>query len=842
MQNNGKNSSDSIAEIINMIKADTDSRHVDEFVFGGEEQRPNLIFDDSDEVELPEPAPNTVTVTAEPEEVPVELFVPEKFEVSEKYDTPSVTEEVPRIYTTYVPRFTEASEKYRMKNDPRPVLTNENVAEASFESPELDPTAEIYESVDLIADEPCEEVIIPEQEKPKENSSASQVFKFKQDDDCTEETEVAEAPTAEPIPDPIPEPEDREEEITTAPDDLFDEEKSYFIPDPVDPQPTATVVYDAGINAMAVEDAPADVGYGDHTKAKKKSEYVAYSQRDSIKDGFLDRIMSLRLRFFSALAVTALLLVLECAAAFGVNISEVLGLQSLPFAAALLDLQFVVCLYLITIPETVLAFKRLFKKQATPELFISASFLMLVLYTVIVSVTWSSEYPLFGLIFAVLVLASIGAAYFKRTADFISFKLVAQNGEKKIIDTRLTRTLERENAALDGAIEEHKSKISRTFRTVFVSDFFKTADRCAENSYNVLFILICGLSAALVTATVAYFVLGGIVNAFATFLVVFMLSLPAVSLMTHKLPFYRSSLEALSESNAAIGERSLLEASETDVFTFEDTEVFGEEDVTVQRIMLYGKSENLTKALRQMSALFMKVGGPLDKLFSNSLDRKCAPATSVRVEAAGISGMLDEIEVLAGTREYMIEKGATMPREENYHHDAVSESTKIIYAAENGEVYAKFYIRYSFSEEFSMLIPTLEDYKIKTLVYTRDPNVTTELIKALTRSTDKIRVLRHTNPYGTDDPIYRSVSAGLVSFGDKMDAVNMIVMAKRYARLQSRMAFTELVAMAVGAVLAAALALGGMIAVPAIVLALWHAAWCGALHIISAREFRALKK
>ena len=56
------------------------------------------------------------------------------------------------------------------------------------------------------------------------------------------------------------------------------------------------------------------------------------------------------------------------------------------------------------------------------------------------------------------------------------------------------------------------------------------------------------------------------------------------------------------------------------------------------------------------------------------------------------------------------------------------------------------------------------------------------------------------------------------------------------------MAFTELVAMAVGAVLAAALALGGMIMVPTIVLALWHAAWCGALHIISAREFKALKK
>ena len=152
MQNNGKNSSESIAEILNIIKADTSSQHVSEFVFGAEEEEPILIFDDSDEPEVSEPKPAPVAVVDfEPKEEapPVELFVPEKFEVNEKYDTPAVTEEAPRIYTTYVPRFTDVSEKYRMKNDPRPAPKKEESVQPT-EVSDVDPTAEIYESVDVV--------------------------------------------------------------------------------------------------------------------------------------------------------------------------------------------------------------------------------------------------------------------------------------------------------------------------------------------------------------------------------------------------------------------------------------------------------------------------------------------------------------------------------------------------------------------------------------------------------------------------------------------------------------------------------------------------------------------
>ena len=49
------------------------------------------------------------------------------------------------------------------------------------------------------------------------------------------------------------------------------------------------------------------------------------------------------------------------------------------------------------------------------------------------------------------------------------------------------------------------------------------------------------------------------------------------------------------ENSAVIGESSLYDYSGIDVITFSDTEIFGNDDISLQRIMLYGKNENLSK-------------------------------------------------------------------------------------------------------------------------------------------------------------------------------------------------------------------------------------------------------
>ncbi len=840
MREKNDNSADAIYEIIGKMPAGSasDTPLETELVFGSEASESGLVFDDcandeniSDMEDIIEEASSSVNFeTVDVSKQKTEEFsIPDKFEVNAKYDTKVKCEDAPRVFTAYVPRFTEASENYRMAGEPRPAKQHSKVVSETKEA-----TAEIYDDIDpteeLENSQEVKSVTVNVGKKEEEElSTASKVFKFADNDPIEDQIEIntyenerSEQPPSEEIP-------ESEEAVF--------EPKVYRIPDPTESTSVITYGTSAAIaSGKVIEEAAFGIGDPMPNKTRGK-EYTAYAQRDTLKDGFLDRLVSVRVRFFAALGLTFLLALVECLYAFGVDLVRALHLTGISGAMALFDMQFVICLYILAIPETVTAFKRLFDKKLVPELFLTVSLAVMALYTAVMVIYSPAKYSLLGLVFAVFVLEAIGASYFKLSADFTAYKKISQNGEKLVVDQKYTRTLERENAALDGIVEEHKSKISRVFKTLFVSDFFKRSDKCAENSLNIGIIIASAFGASLVVGAVSFFLFEGLVSAAFAAALIMLLSYPAMSFAVHKLPYFYLARETVSDASAFVGETSVYDYSEIDVITFDDTEVFGQEDVSLQRIMLYGNSENLTKALRQMSALFMNLGGPLDVLFSDSLDRKVSAAKSVSSEDGGVVGEIDGHRVEAGTLSYMMSHGIKIPDEQT-DSDNVNASTKIMYAAEDGVVYAKFYIRYSFSEEFSMLLPTLDDEGIKSLIYTRDPNITDDLIATLTAGADKIRIMKDHSAPDSNSVIYREISAGLVTLGDKTNAINAMLLSKKYVALSSRLIMIERISAVVGGALAVVLAIGKMTLIPAIALAAWQAAWCGVLHFISRKSIR----
>ncbi|MBQ2686259.1 MAG: hypothetical protein IJF55_00820, partial [Clostridia bacterium] len=396
---------------------------------------------------------------------------------------------------------------------------------------------------------------------------------------------------------------------------------------------------------------------------------------------------------------------------------------------------------------------------------------------------------------------------------------MSRNVAKNVLDRRLTRELPRENLALDGVIDEYNSKTARMFRTVFVSNFFKRSSVSCENFVNSAMIIGIGAGISLVTGLVSFFLDGySLVSGAQSLAMVFMFSYPVFSILNHKLPFKHLCSRAALEESAFVGESSVFEGADIDVFTYEDTEIFGIEDVSLRKVHLYGKAYNTPKAMKQMYALFSVVGGPLDFVFSSALDRKCPPAQDIIIEDNGISGMMDGHRICAGTEEYMLSHGISIPAEDYRTNTSSSDSTKVMYGAEDGAVYVKFFIRYSFSEEFTMLLPELKDKKIVPLVYTRDPNIDTELLRVLTLGEDIIRVMKKYVPRTAEEKTYRRVDSGIVTHGNKDNAINMVLIAKKYATLQSSLAATELISMIVGAVLAVVLAIGDMFVLPATLL------------------------
>ena len=314
------------------------------------------------------------------------------------------------------------------------------------------------------------------------------------------------------------------------------------------------------------------------------------------------------------------------------------------------------------------------------------------------------------------------------------------------------------------------------------------------------------------------------------------MAMPAFSVLTNKFIYYHAASVAKKESFAVIGQSALSEYADADVVIFDDTEIFGDEDVKLRNF-----SGDMTKGMRQMSAIFSAVGGPLDKIFSSALDRKCPPATDVVIESDGISGKVDGKCVFAGNEAYMLRHGVKLDKLGTTLL-SVADSTKIMYAAEDGAAYASFRISYSFSESFTMILPSLRKEKIVPLIITRDPNVNNDLIKTLTMGTDSIRVFKRNDPAPCVDVIERNASAGIVGIGDGASALFAMLLCKKASQFSARLASTEIMALAGGAALGVALSLGGMAQAPTAALGVWQLLWCVCVGFLSYREFKQDKQ
>ncbi len=770
-----------------------------------------------------------------------EFSIPDSFEVNERYTTQSFVETPSNLRPTYLPRFTEISDTYRMQDDPRPrpepqTKPSTVVEKTDSVSSDTDPISESVEEKEI------EKVVVTTgiigNSEPKDESITILKFSTPVDNEIQSAFDLpVEESAVEPVIEEIPaEPEPDPDPVIEEP-----EERNLTIPDP-EREYNVVELSKAGIEEKEINPEGA-AGSSAVSEKYNGFEFTSPIQRDAIKDRFLDSIMSIKVRLVGSLIILAFMAIIDIASLLGKDIvASIFG--AIPAARAFLDLQLAVCLILLAIPETARAFKMLFSKKCIPELFVPVSFLVLAAGDAVLAFSGLSDYHTYGALFGIGTVLAIIASYFRTRADFDSFKITARNVSKNVLDHQMTRSLQRENMALDGIIDEYNSKSARMFHTAFVSDFFARSSICLENHVNVLMILGISFGASLVTGAASYFLDEFSLNsAMQAFTMVFLMSVPSFSLLSHKLPYRHTAKEASDEDSAFVGESSIYDCADTDVITYDDVEIFGVEDVSIAKYHFYGKAFNSDKAMRQMYSIFSVVGGPLDYVFSSALDRKCPSATDIVIEDDGISGSTDDHRVHAGTEAYMQRHGIVIPPD-GYNRSGASstDSTRVLYCAEDNVVYAKFFIRYSFSEEFTMLLPDLRANKIVPLIYTRDPNITNELIRILTFGEDVIRVMKKYSPAINENRVYRHISSGAVTHGDKMNLVNMVLLAKKYMKLESSLAKIELAAMASGAAIAVVLSVLGIFELPATALAIWQVLWCIVLYVKSKTSFAQKKQ
>ena len=762
-----------------------------------------------------------------------------------EYTEDGATAETEATRATYMPRFTEASEKYRRKGDAKirerlgiKSVPEREEAESSDEI-KLDPTAEFEADFEGTVD--AKE---PENVAIDESDESISVFKFSSPEDELEaeaEKERAEikkllGSAAKPAPAPAPVVEDPE--VVEPVEEPVEEEKEYVMPDPDDEE---FEVYDFS-DKKAPSAAKKPLENAADSKRKnplKDREFNTMTQRDSIKDRFLDSLISIKIRSGATFIFALAMLVIEVLTATRVIGYDLFAGSEL-YTVGLVDFLLAACIFIMTLPEIVRAVKNLFGKKLLPEILPLPAFILLGLYTLTVCLAGERSYPLLGFLFALLTIPALAGALYRTKGDFIAFKKISQLDEKQAIDLQNTRDLPAENKALDGAVDEYKSKLSRTFSASFISDFFKNSN--VEHSYPKHVGLVYGVPFAVgfIAGVIAFFLSWSFVTAMAVFTFVVMIGCPAFAIIAGRSAYFYSQRVALLSDSTAIGADAYRRYSAVDVFAFDDTDIFGQDDVNLKRFMLYGDRGNMDKVMRQMCALFAAVGGPLDGMFSEIIDNRVRhkTATKVIIEDDGICGDVAGHKICVGSEEYMHRNGIAIPSAAVTRDTGMSFDTiKVMYAAEDGEVNAKFYIRYSFSEEFTMMIPALRDAGIIPLVYTRDPNISSELLATLTAGNGEMRVMKIYKTVEEADSVESRANVRMVTYGDRLDAANMIVLAKKNHRFNLHVKFAEIVAMILGVTIAVALSIVGLDKYTLLIAALWQIISCFAVNLIAKSGF-----
>ena len=814
-----------------------------------------IIKDEEPVVEIPEERAEESS-TSEPAH---EFTIPDSFEISEKYTSENYVEDRYSIRATYVPRFTEVSENYRMKGDPRPLPKTESEDTTTplgreSDAIRLDPTAEIEREGDV-----SKVVVTTTPQRIGEPIDESvTMFKFASGQEAEQTSQIPAAPrilvdTTEAAP--------TTPEIVVQPVNIFATTDQTATAEPMvsssddssvqtdstpaqsdEPFAMADPTLDEALITHEPKEEPVKLPHGADDMSDTRGEFNNYGQRDEIKDGFLDSLLSVKIRLFSCLLVFAGLVAVEVLGLFGIEATAFFGIDRLAYAPLLLDLPFILCLFLLAIPEIGRVIKALCKKNILPEINIIISLLLLVGYNIAIYFSGASNYMTLGLLFAIQVFMAILASYYRTKAEFVSFRVASKNTAKNVVDMQMTRDLPRENIALDGAVDEYKSITARMFPTAFVSGFFKNTGKNSENSVNTILNITVSLGIAIVTAVVSFFLGDGLATSAQAFAVVYMLAVPTFSTLVHKIPLKHALSLCEREDATFIGERAFYDASGIDVLTYLDTDIFGEEDVTIRNVHLYGNAGNMPKAMKHMYALFSVVGGPLDFVFSHALERGGAQAKNIIIEDDGISGVLDGRRIYAGTLEYMQRKGVNIPSEDLTSPGTTHSSTRLLYGAEDTHIFVRFSIRYSFSEEFTMILPYIKENKIVPLIYTRDPNIDGDLVKFMTSGDDVIRIMKKNLPPQREEHLFRRIDSSIVTYSDKEEVFGLLVIARKYTGFQVSLAITELISMMVGAALGVLISLGEMFVIPVSALALWQLVWCLVLYIRSKIRFGIEKK
>lgn len=580
------------------------------------------------------------------------------------------------------------------------------------------------------------------------------------------------------------------------------------------------------------EDAPEALSGIYNEAGADYHEYTSRNQIGLFSRRFVALVSSCTLRVIVLAFLCTLLLLLEDLRYLGVALG---GFFARPGGMAAAHLFLMIFVILCCIPMLSHAWRHLFGNRVLPEAYLAIGLVCALLYDVFLLLASVDQPYLFGLVPAVGALILSVIDLLKTKGDFASFKLLSSSGDKLACSVSCGAQTKSEALAVVDLEEGTGTRILSVKKVGFAAGFFHRISRICEDGRKNLWLLFMALLSSLATAVVCAILIASHIlpqSGFAAvyaFCVTLSFSFPICSLLLHKLPAVQLFSNAAGAHCAVVGEVSALEYCDAAAVAFEDVEAFPARNVRVQRIKLYGDAA-LDHVLYRVAGLFSVVGGPLDGVFRSSTAEVglSAEVRLLRAEEGGIIASVDGHEVCVGRGEYMLSRGIRMYYDPEDEQSLLGGKINIMYAAEDGRLVAKFYVRYKMDEDFERDVEELHKRGIRAIIRTYDPNITEGLVAGISYTERfDVRVVRKTVDQQNDFAADR-LNSGIVCKTSCRDILRTLFACRRMCQVIRIGENCNLLVACFGMLLSLLLCSFGVIfSVPSVFLALYQLLWVG---------------
>ncbi|MBP3685534.1 MAG: hypothetical protein J6J21_00745 [Clostridia bacterium] len=469
---------------------------------------------------------------------------------------------------------------------------------------------------------------------------------------------------------------------------------------------------------------------------EEEDEFVRPEQAEDIAVGLKKTARTLWRRFIALAVLFGLTFYLESACHTGLAfpLPEFLTPGRFNTVYLLVYLQLIVFASAFAWSQIKSGFVGLFGGRAGADSVPTVALLVTAIHVVVLLCFFStqSDYVLFGSVAVFLCACGALRRALEHRADVLAFRLLAEEGPK------YAAAKQPDDSAELAAFAEHLGEeIPVAFsvsRAAFADGFFR---RTAKNGGfgGTSFAVALPITLLLSVGIAVWCFLGGGSNdpvyALDAFVCAMMMGLPAASIFSHTLPYFFAQRRAAKTGTALIGESAVEESAPAEIVSFDDTEVFLPRHVKVTSVRTYGAAR-IDKILIYCAQIFREVGGPLSFVFENSISSLSVPGVVEILEnnGDGICARIDGKELYLGRNDYM--ESYEFPVEiDETDADFENRVGRIMYLAIDGELCAKFYIKYAVSARFEKQLSALSRAGIYVAVKTCDPNVDALLLQKI---------------------------------------------------------------------------------------------------------------